>query len=170
MPKVKINYSVGDVLGIPLRDGSNKFARCVVARMDGKGMVFGYFFPPAKTDQDVLVGMEPENAILLGNFGDLGIAIQKTWLIFGRVENFNDQKWSYPEYFYRVDSISGRITLVHHNQETFETEYEKQFDADEVDIDKYPKDGLMGSGYVEIKLTMILNPKWGEKYLQDQRQ
>lgn len=52
MPRRKLNYGEGDWLAVPVRDGG--LAVGVVARMDGKGGVVGYFFGPRRNDVPAL--------------------------------------------------------------------------------------------------------------------
>lgn len=58
----KLPYSEGDVFAVALRDGG--YGTGVVARMDGKGSVLGYFFgrrydkPPELADVRSVRGLE----------------------------------------------------------------------------------------------------------------
>ncbi len=60
-----LNYSEGDCISIPLREGG--YARGVVARMNGSGIIFGYFFGPFienESDLAVYEGLVPGNEVL----------------------------------------------------------------------------------------------------------
>jgi hypothetical protein len=48
MGSQKINYREGDWFAVPLRDGG--YAVGLVARMDNRGGVLGYFFGPRRDD------------------------------------------------------------------------------------------------------------------------
>lgn len=153
MSKVKINYSIGDIVGVPINGDPNKLARCVIARMDGSGGVFGYFFHPS---QDIQAGLVPKEAILVGLFGDLGIAIEKTWPIIGVVDNFNLGDWSIPELI-RVDEKDKVAFIVQRDEETLEIIDTKKVSLDNINIEDYHNDGAMGAGFVEQKLAMLID-------------
>ncbi|MCI0527762.1 MAG: immunity 26/phosphotriesterase HocA family protein [Nitrospira sp.] len=85
MARRKINYSEGTCFAAPLRKGG--FARGVVARMDGQGIVFGYFFGPQLSSMEetqVTSELQSERAILCGRFGDLGL-LKGEWKIIGAI-------------------------------------------------------------------------------------
>jgi len=149
----KVNYSKGTVFLVPLRRGG--FARGVVARLNGKGGVFGYFFGPKLTapEEATTRGLDPRQAIYITEFGDLSL-INGEWIQLGQVENWNADEWPMPPLI-RVDEFAGRAFLSYYDDRTFDCIRE-----DEVSptlVDQYPKDGTDGAGAVEIVLSKLLN-------------
>ncbi len=151
----KVNYSKGTVFLFPLKGGG--YARGVVARMDGKGLVFGYFFGPKLQSPEEASprGLAPSHAVLIGKFGDLSL-INNEWSQLGLVEKWNPDEWPVPPLI-RVDEFTGKGTLSYYDDNTFEC-----IDQEEVSsslLDQYPYDRTMGAGAVEIRLSMLLNDK-----------
>ncbi len=150
----KINYSEGDCFSIPLR--GEGFARGVIARMNGRGTVFGYFFGPKIADlADVCVGdLCPEQAIFSGQFGDLGL-LNGEWTVIGRVPDWSREKWRFPS-FLRFDEGSPTGFLSTYDEDSLQCINEQKIKLSEIDVRDYPEDSLMGYGFVEIKLAKLL--------------
>ena len=149
----KLNYNEGTCFVVPLR--GRGFARGLVARMNGKGIVFGYFFGPRiLSAQDPLIAKMPgyRQAIMSGQFGDLGL-LNGEWQLKCRIENWNRDDWPLPP-FAKVDDQTGRVTLSYYDENTLAFVREERGDLS--DVDKYPKDVLMGYGAVEIRLDSLL--------------
>ncbi len=149
----KINYSRGTHFAVPLRDVG--FARGVVARMDGKGGVFGYFFGPRLSSAEEAkstAAMAPDAAILLRDVGDLGLVDGK-WPIFGQLPDFTPDAWPMPPRI-RVDEVSGKAWLSYYDEDTFECLRDIPVDA--ALASEYPEDGTSGYGALEIRLTKLL--------------
>ncbi|QPJ62209.1 MAG: hypothetical protein G3M70_10135 [Candidatus Nitronauta litoralis] len=156
MPKKTLNYSEGDCFSVPLSEGG--YARGVVARMDGSGGIFGYFFGPKVEQFKKLVIDEnifPENAVLLGQFGDLGF-LEKKWEVIGRVSEWSREKWPMP-LFLRFEEGSSVGYLSQYDENTLKIIGEQEVEIKKIDKKKYPKDSLMGYGFVEKKIEMILS-------------
>jgi immunity protein 26 of polymorphic toxin system len=153
----KINFSEGDCFSIPLRDGG--FARGVVTRMDGKGGIFGYFFSPRIekfTDISITKDLYPEKAIFAGQFGDLGL-INGEWKVIGQVSEWSRTKWTMPSFFLRMEKGDPKGFLSAYDEDTLKCIGEQEVQISEIDIQEFPEDGLMGYGFVEIRLTKILS-------------
>ncbi len=147
----QIDYLEGDCFLVPLRDGGH--ARGVVVRLNGEGVVFGYFFGPrfVRVEQAIVDAfLKPENAVLAGRFGDPGL-LKGTWPVFGRIPNWDSCRWVLPKFVRREDS---RI-LVARYTETLSFVGEEELPSP-VKPTGLPEDGLMGYGFVEIKLTKLL--------------
>ena len=89
---MKVNYERGTGFLVTLRGGG--FARGVVARLNGKGLAYGYFFVPAlsSASEASLTDLRPEDAVFVGKFGDLGL-VKKEWSILGKVFGWNAQNF-----------------------------------------------------------------------------
>lgn len=149
----KVNYSKGTVFLVPLRGGG--FARGVVARFDGKGLVFGYFFgPKLNSPEDATTrGLDPRLAVYITKFGDPSLR-NGDWPQLGHVENWNDDEWPMPPLI-RVDEFAGRAFLSHYDDRTFDC-----IDEEEVSpalVARYPYDGTDGDHAAEIRLSKLLN-------------
>lgn len=151
-PRRKISYDEGSCFVFPLEGGG--FARGVVARMNGKGAVFGYFFGPRLTaiEEANLDGLDPNKAILRGDFGDLGL-LKGEWKIYGRVSNWNRSEWPIPPLI-RVDDIAKRAWLRYIDDVSFSSIREEEVDP--VLVDRYPYDRVMGYVAVEIRMAKLL--------------
>ncbi|MEZ4103844.1 MAG: Imm26 family immunity protein [Candidatus Paceibacterota bacterium] len=152
MKDAKINYSEGDIVSVPLRDDSGRNGYGVIARMDRKGKIFGYFFQP---DAD-LSKLEPEKAILVGKFGDLGL-IENSWSVVKKIENWDREKWTMPPLM-RIDDEAGLIFLSYYDDVTMKFVKEVKYDLNEnSELKMYPQDNMMGAGSVELKITKLVN-------------
>ncbi len=149
----KLNYEEGSVIVFPLKKGG--FARGVVARMDGKGGIFGYFFGPklASIDDASMDGLQPKNAIWLTEFGDLGL-LENAWTVIGKLPNWNREEWPMPPLI-RLDEVQHRATLVFYDDRTFDRirEYEVDFSL----AKSYPREGSSGYVAVEIWMSKLLS-------------
>ncbi|MDF1743639.1 MAG: Imm26 family immunity protein [Gimesia sp.] len=156
MAKNNINYDVGTIFCIPLKNG--KFARGIVARHDGGGQVFGYFFGPSldgipnSIDKDEL---HIEEAIFSGIFSGMGLSNDE-WKQLGRITSFRLDDWPLP-LFINTEKDCDRVELIEYDEDTLEEKIVSISTRGEVDINAYPEDGLMGYEYVENVLTMKLD-------------
>ncbi len=153
--KKKINYAEGDCFSVPLRNGG--FAVGVVARMDGGGGIFGYFFGPRFADvkQINVLDLSPEDNILIGMCGDLGL-IKNEWVVVGRIPNWSRQQWAMPK-FIRGDKDDLKLILSTYDENSLDLISEIEVEASEISFLDYPPDRLMGYGAVEIRLTKLLS-------------
>lgn len=151
----KINYSEGDCFSIPLRNGG--YALGVVARMDGDGIVFSYFFGP-KIDEFVdlnINDLSPKKAILSGQVGDLGL-LNLEWKVIGKIPNWSRKEWAMPS-FLRFDEGDSIGFLSKYDENTLKFISELKIQLSKINTRDFPKDSLMGYGFVEIKLTKLLS-------------
>ncbi|WP_218420071.1 Imm26 family immunity protein [Alteromonas lipotrueae] len=153
-----LNYSEGDCISIPLREGG--YARGVVVRMNGSGIIFGYFFGPLVVNESDLAVDEtlvPGREILRGQFGDLGL-LENEWKVIGRLGGFDRKEWSMPK-FLRWEEGEATGVLCTYDENSLEPILEDVITIDDIDTKSYPVDRLMGYGSVEIRLTKLLAPK-----------
>ncbi len=154
MAEPKYDYDVGSIFCVPLRDGG--YAYGVAARCDKQGLVFGYFFeprldsePPSGLDAD----LHPENAILVGQFGDIGLK-NGEWRIVGTVKPWRPENWPMPPFVSAADE-QDCVTLTEYDENTFETKSVSTLPRS-AETENLPVDRVMGYGSVEIRLTRIL--------------
>ncbi|MGW4876477.1 Imm26 family immunity protein [Streptomyces sp. NPDC004262] len=145
----KLPYSPGDIFAVPLRDRG--YAIGVVARADGKGIVLGYFFGPRVESLEAAPHartFEANSAIKVCRFGDLGL-IRGKWPVLGRIESWDPAHWSVPDF------CRGGDTRVVYDGDSLAIIREERLDSRECQL--LPQDGLEGAGFVEIKLTRLLD-------------
>lgn len=144
----KLPYGEGDVFAVPLRDYG--YALGVVARMDGKGLVLGYFFGPklelisAAPD---LASLEAHNAVSVRLLGDLGL-IDLRWPVIGHIPEWDRTKWPLPQFRRGDDGV------ISYNETTLDEEREAR--ATPEFCSQLPQDGLAGAGSIEKLLTREL--------------
>lgn len=149
----KIKYKKGSCIAVPLRGGG--FARGIIARMDGKGGIFGYFFGPKYSSyQDILScsNLRHKDSILVGRFGDLGL-LNGEWKVIDEITNWDDNCWPMPP-FLRIDEYENKAWLSYYDENDFS--FLKEIEVSPDLKDKYPYDRNMGYGAVEIRLTTLL--------------
>jgi hypothetical protein len=156
MGSKKLPYKKGTWFLVPLR--TQGYAMGLVARMNGKGGIFGYFFAPVIAGPSVATiphGFRPQDAVFYGRFGDLGL-INGEWTVLGEKDDWDEKDWKMPP-FVRVDEHAGKAFLSVYDENTLKFVSEKP--CDPALVDEYPYDSDMGYGSVEIQLTKLLNPK-----------
>ena len=153
MPR-KLPYREGQAFEVTMRSGNIGIG--VIARMAPKGkLLLGYFFRPNDEAPDrLLASLRPSDAVMVGMFGDLHLFDGK-WKVIGDLPNWDRSRWPVPEFMKRdpLGMLPDRVVVY-----------------DDDDISKPPKwqlrttipsgladDGLMGAGYVELKLQQILD-------------
>ena len=149
----KLPYREGTWFAVPLR--SEGYALGVVARLDGGGTIFGYFFGPQHESvptQEVTKNLRPDDAVYSCQFGDLGL-IEKSWFIIGESAEWCREAWPLPP-FIRADIDDGIAWKVVYSDDNLELVSEERCDLALAEI--YPKDSLAGSGFVELRLTRKL--------------
>lgn len=148
----KVRYEEGCAFLVPLR--TSGFARGVLARSDGEGRMFAYFFGPTLPAQNAATvdDLRPDRAILIGMCGDLGL-LKGDWPIFGRVPKWSRAQWRLPP-LYRVEESSRKAWLSYYDDDTLD--FVRQEPVDSNAKDQYPYDRLMGYGAAEIRLTNLL--------------
>lgn len=153
--KAKFPYAEGDWFVVPLRSGGN--ATGIIARMDGKGGIIGYFFGPVHGTPPSLAAIQhnrPDEAILVANFGDLGLA-RGEWKVLGRSSVWDREAWPVPA-FVRRDAVTGTPKKVIYRELNFDTEI-ALLPCSPEEAELLPRDGVMGYGAVEIRLTSLLS-------------
>jgi len=152
----KLNYTEGSRFLVPLQNGG--FGLGVVARMDGKGSVFGYFFGPklnSTNSLDLLQNPNPCDAVMVRSFGDLGFLTNK-WLVLDTLSNWDRAKWPMPPLI-RVDEHAGKAFLSTYDDRTFKCLREEKVALSLVN--QYPPDVSSGYVAIEIHLTNLLDPE-----------
>ena len=153
--KPGLPYREGDWFAVPLRDGG--YAVGVVARAAPGGRVLlGYFFGPRRDHTptlDELGSLNAADALLVAQFGDLGL-IEASWPIIGRFDVWNRKAWPMPR-FARADAVSGQVRLVEYAEDNPNEELAVTTPPPGMS-EQHPKDGLLGAGAVELRLTKLL--------------
>jgi hypothetical protein len=136
-----VNHGEGDWFAVPLRDGS--YAAGLIARANPRGVLLGYFFGPRRSEIPQLndvTGLRPNDAVLVGMFGDLAI-IQGNWPLLGRLDDWERRDWPTPV-FVRYEELTGRSFHVFYDDH----DPNRVLREDQVApgaAEQAPKDGLM---------------------------
>jgi len=150
----KANYQEGDWFAVPLREGG--YAVGVVARVNPKAALLGYFFGPRYDEIPSLNDirdLRPGDAILVGKFGHLGLR-QGKWPNLGRLAEWDRFEWPMPV-FVRYEELTGRsFRVIYDADDPARLLREEQIAPGTAE--QGPKDGLMGAGFVEKVLTGAL--------------
>jgi hypothetical protein len=150
-----VRYREGDWFAVPLRDGG--YAVGLIARANPKGALLGYFFGPRRVHIPQLhdvSGLRPDDAVLVGTFGHLGI-VHGTWPLLGSLDDWERQNWPTPV-FVRYEELTGRsFHVFYDDNDPNRVLREKQVAPGEAE--QAPKDGLMGAGFTEAILTRLLS-------------
>lgn len=153
MPKIKINYKAGTCFAVPLDDGG--FAYGIVARLNGKGIVLGYFFAPRVSGVEKsidIAGFSANDAVFICRFGDLGL-IKNEWIIINELPDWNPAEWPIPPFF-KLDAVDPTQAYLEYYDDNLARLREEKVSPELKD--KYPRDGLYGYGAVEKALNHIL--------------
>lgn len=150
--KKNVKHDNGTLFAVPLR--TIGFGVGLVARNNGKGLAFGYFFGPmVREPSDANVSdLHPRRAVYAGQFGDLGL-VKGTWPILGTLPSWDPELWPFPP-LVRVDSSSGRAWLSAYDERSFVCREEREVEVGAAE--NYVADGVMGYGAVEIRLTKLI--------------
>jgi hypothetical protein len=150
----KVSYREGDWFVVPLRDGG--FAAGVVARANSAGVLFGYFFGPRRAAVPTLPdlgGLRADQAVLAGKFGHMSLR-NGTWRLLGRSSGWDREQWRIPALI-RYEELTGRsFKVIYDDGDPNRVLREEQVSAGT--SEQGPKDGLMGAGFVEVRLTSLL--------------
>ncbi|WP_081752729.1 immunity 26/phosphotriesterase HocA family protein [Kallotenue papyrolyticum] len=155
MPRRKLPYQEGDWFAVPLRTGG--YALGLIARVDGKGGVLGYFFGPRYhqlPSKDQASKLAPADAILIRRFGDLGL-LQGEWPIIYRPEQWDRRDWPVPPFSRIAMDKSWAIKVVYSDDLSLLSEAPITVE----EAQELPEDGLSGYGALEIRLTKLLNDR-----------
>jgi hypothetical protein len=159
MNKKHIHYNEGQWFAVPLRKDGYALGIIVRGSYKTKGGL-GYFFGPKlerlPEDRDTWE-KKPEDAVLITQFGDLGI-ITGRWPLIHSTRAFVKDKWPVPHF----GSIDPLRPGVGHLREYAQDEKGnlvliRQVVVDAADLVGVPLDRDMGGGAVEIKLTKLLD-------------
>ncbi|MDR1142110.1 MAG: immunity 26/phosphotriesterase HocA family protein [Planctomycetaceae bacterium] len=152
--RFKINYSEGDCFVLPLENGG--YARGVIARLNGKGIVLSYFFLPKYRNIEEAVIDEyliPNNSIYIQRHGDLGL-IKSHWKIIGKIKSWCHDNWPIPT-FGQADSIRKQWGELRYYSDDLQTCRGEKVPVE--NIQNLPSDGLAGYGYMERALSLRIN-------------
>ncbi len=156
----RARFGPGDVFAVPLRSGG--YGLGVIARETTGRTLFGYFFGPVHEDvpgAELLPRLVAADAVLVGRFGHLGLSRGPTasngdWITIGRIPDWDPANWPLPA-FVRAEPIRGGAFLVTYDESDLLRERDVRYFPPGVVLDG-PEDGLMGAGFVEIRLTRLL--------------
>jgi Immunity protein 26 len=151
-PRRNVKYNNGSCFAVPLR--TIGFGVGLVARNNGKGVAFGYFFGPMiRTPSEANVSdLHPSRAVLVGQFGDLGL-VKGAWPILEPLPRWDPELWPFPP-LARVDKSSGRAWLSTYDERSFVCREEREVDVGAAQ--NFVADGVIGYGAVEIWLTKLI--------------
>lgn len=148
-----INYTEGTCFYLPLREGG--FARGIVTRLSGDGLIYVYFFgPKLARAQGAFDDARARDAVLSGICGDLGL-IKGAWLLAGQLNEWSREEWPLPA-LYREDSEARRAWLSYYDDNTLKFVEEIPVDFEQEKYKMQPYDRVMGYGAAEIRLTKLL--------------
>lgn len=131
----------------------------VVARMNGKGAVLGYFFgtrydePPDLSDVGELAAIDN---VLVQRFGDLGL-IRGTWPVVGRLPGWQREEWPMPA-FGRREELTGRCWRVEYDDDDPNSR-PREVPISPEECARLPEDGAAGFGFIEARLTRLLSTR-----------
>lgn len=164
MPRKPLPYQEGSWFAVPLRDKSG-YGLGLVARMNSKGGVLGYFFgkkftsPPKIAD---LGQFSVDDSILVRQFGDLGL-IKSVWPIIGRLDNWSRDQWPVPAFARIAVDASSAWKVIYSESDGMSLLGEQEVAVWEAKL--LPEDGLSGYGAIELRLTQALKEKSNELQL-----
>ena len=139
---------------VPLRPAG--FAICLVARCNGKGSAFGYFFgstiedPSGPVESNLSLG----DALLVCKLGDHGIHTGK-WRPAGRISPWHPADWPMP-LFSRDHDDPDKIYLTEYTDD-LSVIVERLLTRDEALAHSSLPEEQLGSGIVEVRLSRLLN-------------
>ena len=150
----ELAYAEGDVFAVPLQDGA--YGLGVVARMDGKGAVLGYFFGERHEQLPQLSDISELSAadnVLIKIFGDLGLENQ-TWPVIGPLPQWRRENWPMPAFVRHASLTATYFSVEYEDDDPNSHPQEREISREEYEY--LPENGLAGSGFVEQRLTRLL--------------
>lgn len=143
----------GAVFLVPLTPSN--FAAGVLARKNGRGGAFGYFFGPRLRDGASLdVGaLTPARAVLVCKFGDYGLRTGR-WTTVGGIPGFARKVWVLPK-FHRAHDSQQLVYVTEYN-DSLSCRSEILISREDVDVSNLPYDSQLGSGVVEHMLSALI--------------
>ncbi len=162
----RLPYKEGSVFLVPLRSGGHGCG--VVARTGPRGKVLlGYFFGPKLRDERVSFdGLRPGDAILRLRFGDLGL-FRGEWKVIGEIVPWSRDHWPIPEFLWSdpLGVIPDQVVV--YTDDEFDKGGLGRLERRRTIPLGLRRDGLSGSGAVEIELSKLLDlvrvPRIGDK-------
>ncbi len=97
--------------------------------------------------------LKPDDAILVGQFGDIGLK-NGEWKLVGSIEHWSQDEWPMPAFSSPADDDS-MVTITDYDDDTLNTKSVRTVPQSE-ETAKLPVDRVMGYGSVEIRLTRLL--------------
>lgn len=147
-------YTNGTLFLVPLKDFG--FVQGLVCRHNAKGTVFARFFPPRLRNNRTQMLPVAETSVFCGRVGDLGLRTG-AWPIIGRLSDFDFEKWPLPKFVRLAGNVPHVVTYDDQLKIVSDCIAARE-DLTGTECD----DGLMGHGFVEIKLTRLFeNEKEG---------
>ena len=148
----QLPYNEGSWFAVPLR--SSGFAIGVVARMDGCGRAFCYFFGPFAQPPSIadVRGLDSNTAVWSARISDLSL-VDGTWPVVGEDHTWDRTCWPMKR-FRGVDSTSGESWQAEYDEHTFRLLH--RYPCDATDLSDHPEDAMFGAGAVEKRLTYEL--------------
>ena len=152
----KINYAEGNCFAVPLCEGG--YARGVVARMNKKGFVLGYFFGPKFTKLDdvrVTPDMIPANSIDVTLFSYLGL-VTNEWTVIGKIDPWIREDWPIPIFGFVEPILKkwGELRYTSEKDLSSIPAYSQRVSVEEAS--QHLESGLSGAEAVERYLAHIL--------------
>jgi hypothetical protein len=145
----KLPYREGDWFTIPLDSGG--FAIGLIARMNGKGRLLGYFFGPRRQEPPVpddVTHLRPTDAMSVELCGDPGI-LTGNWKIFFHDNNWTRVDWPLPSFGFE-DRLINAIYQRLYAEDTLK--YIRQERVPRSVYLSLPSDGIGSARSVEIFL------------------
>ncbi len=159
MRRKQIRYSEGQWFAVPLRKGGYAIGIIVRGSYKTKGGI-GYFFGPKypnlPKDPDTWE-KKPDEAILITQFGDLGI-LNGNWPIIQSTRPFSKEEWPIPKFGKNISLLPEKGFIREYGEDqSGELVLIRESVVDVHEINGLPKDGSLGGGAVEIRLTQLLD-------------
>jgi immunity protein 26 of polymorphic toxin system/regulator of ribonuclease activity B len=147
-------YQEGDWFLIPLGDGT--YAVGLAARVNGDGLVLGYFFgPPRQTPPRLedLATLTSKDAIKVGFFGDLSL-FRGDWPVLGHLATWDQTPWPVPA-FGRHNEFTNESWRVEYEDGSFDAPAREEVISFE-ECALLPRDVVSGAGAIEVVLADLL--------------
>jgi hypothetical protein len=158
MAQKRIRYDEGQWFAIPLRNGGYALGIIVRGSYKTKGGL-GYFFGPKfqtiPDDKDTL-DKQPEDAVLITQFGDMGL-VNGSWPLIHSSRQFLKDEWPIPKFGIKLPNLPGKGFVREYVQNVIgELILKKETLVDQLSIINLPVDRISGGGAVEIRLTDLI--------------
>ncbi len=155
MPRRKLSYQEGDWFAVPLLEDGYGLGRA--ARLDGRGIVLGYFFGPRRA---VLPSLQEtpqyqaQDAVLVCQFSDIGL-IEGKWPILGQVGLWGRAEWPLP-LFSRIALDRSTAWAVEYTDANINSVV-REFPISIETARRLPNDALLGNVALQIRLDRLLS-------------